>query len=134
MTGPMIAINSSEQAKILRVNSSNDLMVENQNRRTIVKKTYDWTDAVTAQAVWTPTSGTRFVLTNILISCSGACTVTLFDNTDDTTNRIFKASLAANSSTAIDFTSPVSSSAVNYVLKITTSATGGFLTVYGYEI
>ena len=62
----------------------------------LVVKSYDWTGAVTNQAVWTPASGNRWIACCIVINTSGACTVTLFDGANDTEHRIFKGSLAAN--------------------------------------
>ena len=99
-----------------------------------VKKTLDWTGAVTGSTVWDPTGGTKFVLTQILLNATSDCTVTLFDQTDDTTNRIFKAGMAEMQSIVIPFKKPVESAAADNILKITTSASGGTITVYGYEL
>ena len=101
---------------------------------TTVKKTKDWTGAITGSTVWDPTTGKKFVLTNILINATAACTITLFDGTDSTANRIFKAEMGAKQSIVIPFRKPLESAAVNNILKLTTSATGGQLTVIGYEI
>ena len=52
--------------------------------------------AVTGSSVWTPPSGKRVVLTDIIVSTSSATTVTLFWDIDDTDHRIFKGYFAAN--------------------------------------
>lgn len=100
----------------------------------MVHKSDDWTGAVTAQATWTPASGKRFVMTDLFISCSSACTVTLFDGTDTEANRVLKADFAQYGGVAHAFRKPWISAAVGNVLKLTTSAAGGYISVAGYEI
>ena len=39
-------------------------------------RSYTWSGAVTEAAVWTPQSGNRYVVSNIVVSASAACTVT----------------------------------------------------------
>ena len=68
------------------------------------------------------------------MNCSAACTVTLFDHTDDTTNRIFKGSFAQYGGLVSNYTKPRISSTADNILKITTSAASGFITVTGYEV
>jgi len=101
---------------------------------TFIAKTYDWTGAVTGGTVWQPASGKKFVLCDLVLSASGACTVTLFDGTDNTTLRVMKLNAVAGGGISFNYRKPYVSAAGNNILKITTSATGGFLTVSGYEI
>ena len=101
---------------------------------TAVKKTLDWTGAITGSTVWDPTGGTKFVLTNIFVNATADCTVTLFDQTDNTTNRIFKAEMADKQSIEIPFKKPLESATADNILKLTTSAAGGSITVVGYEV
>lgn len=96
-------------------------------------KIYTWSGAETEDDVWVPQSGNRYVISCIVISSVGACTVTLFDHNDDESNRITKVNLAANTVVVIPFPIPRASSDPNKHLQITTSATGGDLTVYGWE-
>lgn len=98
-----------------------------------VTKTYDWTQAVTEDTIWTPQSGNRFIISMIAINASGACTVSVFDEDDSEVDRIFKGTLAANATVVIPFPIPRCSREVNRKLQVTTSATGGFITVYGWE-
>ena len=101
---------------------------------TLVKKTLDWAGAITGSTIWDPTAGKKFVIVNIIISCSAACTVTLFDNTDTTANRILKGYFAENGGLVSNFSQPIISSTADNILKITTSAAGGSVTVFGYEV
>lgn len=98
-----------------------------------VTKTYTWGAAATEVDVWVPQTGNRFIISNIIISSVGACTVTLFDDDDDESNRIAKVNLAANTVIEIPFPIPRPSSDPNKKLQVTTSATGGDLTVFGWE-
>lgn len=101
---------------------------------TFIAKTYDWTGAVTGGTVWQPAGGKKFVICDIVISASGACTVTLFDGTDNTTLRVMKLNTVAGGGISFNYRKPYVSATADNILKITTSATGGFLTVSGYEI
>ena len=98
-----------------------------------VSKSYTWSAEVTEADVWIPETGNRFIISNIIISSVGACTVTLFDEVDSSAGRICKVNLAANTITVIPFPIPRPSSDINQSLQITTSATGGDLTVFGWE-
>ena len=98
-----------------------------------VTKGYDWSEAVTEQTVWQPYSGNRFVISCLMINTSGACTVSVFDEVDDETNRLFKGVLAANATVIIPYPVPRVAADANRKLEITTSATGGYLTVWGWE-
>jgi len=102
---------------------------------TLVKKTVDFSASQTAQAIWTPASGKKFVICDIVVSASAAGVITIFDNTDDTTNRICKLNLAANGGAVINYRKPIVSAAVDNVLKYTTgTGIAGSITVSGYEI
>ncbi len=102
---------------------------------TAVKKSADFTSSQTNISLWTPTSGKKFVICDIVVSASAAGTITIFDNTNDTTNRIVKLSLADNGGASINYRKPIVSSAVDNVLKYTTdSSIAGSITVSGYEI
>lgn len=136
----LIDINGHQQIDVLTLpaltagTNNIGIVVLDRDNQTFVKKTYDWTGAVTAQAVWTPSSGKKFVLTDMYVSVTADLTLTIFDNTDDTTNRIMKLSLKASSGFIDNRSKPFMSLAANNVLKITTSATGGYITVCGYEV
>ena len=129
-----IAQDTSGNGKLLLTDSDGNIITTPYISKTLIKKTYDWAGLVTAQTVWDPTGGKKFVITNIIISCSAACTVTIFDQTDDTTNRILKGYFAANGGLVSNFSQPIISSTADNILKITTSAAGGSLTVFGYEV
>jgi len=102
---------------------------------TFIKKTIDFSASETAQAIWTPASGKKFVITDIVIATSAGGTITIFDNTNDTTNRIIKVYLSANSGVTNNYRKPVVSSTADNVLKYTTgTGIAGSLTISGYEI
>lgn len=100
---------------------------------TMIKKTIDWSGAITASDLWTPTTGKRFNLSDLIIGINADCVVTIFDETDTTANRIFKQEFIDNSGLAHSFRIPIKSSAINQDLKITASAAGGYITAFGFE-
>lgn len=100
----------------------------------LITKSYDWAGAVTAQNVWTPAGGKKFVITDIIISANISNTITLFDETDNLTNRILKAYLTADGGLVCNYQTPRISAAINNDVKITTSGNGGSVTISGYEI
>ena len=96
-------------------------------------RTYDWSGAVTDAAVWTPELGNRWVVSMISINTTAECTVTIFDEDDSEVDRLFKGIIQAKNTVIIPFPIPRSAAEINRKLSITTSATGGYLTVYGWE-
>jgi hypothetical protein len=103
-------------------------------RQTLVKKTVDFTASQTAQTIWTPASGKKFVVVQAIVSFSAAGALAVFDSADDTTNRILKLNGAANGGMAWTAAIPVISATADNVLKYTTGAgAAGSLTVFGYE-
>jgi hypothetical protein len=103
------------------------------DEQVFVSKTLDWAGAITGSTIWDPTTGTRFNITDIEIGCSAASTVTIFDETDDTTNRVCKFDLSQYGGVVITYRKVRRSAAVDNILKATCSAAGGYITVSGYE-
>lgn len=102
--------------------------------KTQFHQTVDFTASQTAQPIWTPTSGKRFVITDYDLSFSAAGAFTVFDNTDTTANRVFKMNGAVNGGGIHAYTLPWRSTAVNNVLKYTTGAgAAGSISFIGYE-
>jgi hypothetical protein len=113
----------------------------------IVHRDGEYTTAQTTTALWTPTTGKRFAVTDITISTGGTTSgiVTIFDSaaatayTAGTTPAIFRGEFAPSATVkpgAIkSFNIPYVSTTVNNRLHVTTSAA---MTVYiqvnGYEI
>lgn len=124
----------------LKVEASNAGTFATQNTdsvvgATFVVKTIDFTASATAQAVWTPAAGKKFVITDIIISTSAAGYLTLFDGTDNTTLRVAKFYLGANAGACKNYRKPYVSATADNVLKYTTgSVVAGSITVSGYEI
>jgi len=97
------------------------------------KKTLDWTGVVTGSTIWDPTPGKTWNLTCIVINATDDCTVTIFDDTNSTTNRIYKGKMAALQTVVIPLKPALPGGAADNILKLTTSAAGGQITVFGYE-
>lgn len=99
-----------------------------------IKKAVDFTASTTGGTIWTPATGKIFVITDYEITFSGAGLITIFDQTDDTTNRVCKWNGAVSGGVVHAFRKPFKSSTVNNVLKYTTGAgCVGSLIFYGYE-
>jgi hypothetical protein len=114
---------------------------------TIVHKDGEYTTAQTTTALWTPTTGKKFTVTDITISTGGTTSgiVTVFDSaaataySAGTTPAIFRGEFApsatAKPGAVKSFNVPYCSTTVNNRLHVTTSAA---MTVYiqlnGYEI
>ncbi len=96
------------------------------------RKDYRHTGAVTGDAVWTPASGKRILLTDVIFTTSAAATVTLFVGSDAAGNRIIDGDFAANSGVAHPFRDPVEFDP-DAILKVTTTAGNIKLVVFGYE-
>lgn len=104
-------------------------------RQTLVKKTVDFTASQTAQTIWDPTGGTKFCVVQAIVSFSAAGALTVFDETDNAANRVFKLNGAANGGMAVSFNLPVLSATADNILKYTTgTGAAGSLTVFGYEV
>jgi len=100
---------------------------------------FSYTTQQTGVALWTPTSGKKFVVTDYTFSVEGSAIVTVFDQTDATGNRLFNSDLKVTAGTSIlidhAYTLPFVSAATNNVLKLTTSAAITIRgTIHGYEI
>lgn len=105
--------------------------------KTPIKKTLDWTGSITGSTLWQPAAGKYFVMKLLVIKASAACTVTIFDHTDNTTNRFFKGYLVQGGGGPILFPGKSGKGQVGTgssgILKITTDSSGGYVTAYGYE-
>lgn len=86
--------------------------------------------------VWTPASGKRVVLMGFSISVSAQCSVLFEDNAAGAGNFVYRTPvLAANSQYTIDLGNGVALSAVDNVLKATSSAAANVTgTLYGIEL
>lgn len=97
---------------------------------TSIRNIGGYTAQQTAAALWTPASGKKFVITDIVISSLTAGVIQLIDNA--TVIREYK--LAANSNIVESSKSPDVSALADNVLKVTTSAAMDcFIVVKGYE-
>ncbi len=106
------------------------------NSKTILSIKAAYTASQTAATVLTPTSGKKFVVTDIVISATGAGTVYLFDHTDGATAALTPTlSLAANGGFVNAFKGLYTATAANNLIKYTSgSGAAGSIMVYYYEI
>ena len=88
--------------------------------------------AVTGSALWTPATGKRIILTDLIVSTSSATTITVFWDDDTTDNRILKAYFAANQG-AIPTTSGLMILQRNAVIKVTNVNPTVSITLVGVE-
>lgn len=85
----------------------------------------------TAYQIWIPTAGTKFVISDILLSVSANGNLLLTDGSGgDTIMIIF---LRANTSVHLNFHTPIESSAADNVLVGVISAATQGITVIGWE-
>jgi hypothetical protein len=129
----IIAENSSNVPKLLRVDANNNLQV-NLNRGsvayTVKLNDIQSADASGTVTVWTPATGKKFRITDLIISVGAALSVTLLDGT--TTIGIIY--MAANTVWSHSFQAPLESTTANNAFKIDTSGAGNIsVTVLGYE-
>ncbi len=132
----------SDGATIYRYPASENYIKEAITRAqfTPVRKDFSYSSTQTNTVIWTPASGKKYVVTDLVMNIRnntlGAITVTIFDETNSVGNILYKANFEAGSNfdTAANFITSFVSSAVNRSLKITT--TGGLMisgTFQGYE-
>ena len=101
---------------------------------THINKYYTNAGAVTDGTVWSPAVGKRWYVTDLIITVSANCTITLEDDLTGGDSAVFKAELAANSGISHSFNTPLFSSEDGADLIITTTAGNVYVTITGYEI
>lgn len=82
--------------------------------------------------VWDPTSGKKFVITDIAVSATAAGTCTLRDGSGGST--LWIASLATNGGFVLDLQTPIESSTADNILTAQASAITQYVLVTGYEV
>jgi hypothetical protein len=96
-------------------------------------KTYAATE--TDIAIFTPTGGKKFAVLGVIVSPTATGVVKIYDNTNSATNMLFQGTPGGTTPSAIAFSTPWISSAINNVLRYSTGAAAtGDITVYGYEV
>ncbi len=112
--------------------SSQDSIVSNKGtlNYTPIHKRAQSSNATTAVAIWTPGTGSKFVLTDITVSVDTAGTIDILDSG----TAIITAYLAANGGFVSNFQSPIKGIAVNRRLEMQHSDAGSIAVVAtGYE-
>ena len=112
-------------------------MIRSEDNRTgppTVTRSLDWSGVITVSELWKPSGGKRIHLEGWNVNTSAACTVTMFyGSTNDLGHRIFKGFYAADSGQGHLYTGKPLILPCDTEIRITTSATGGAITIYGYE-
>ena len=94
-----------------------------------------YTASQTAQAIRTPTGGKKFVVLGVIVTPTGSGPLTIYDDSDVSTNYLWKGTPSVGASVVLMFHTPWSSSAINQVLRYTSGAGAtGQITAYGYEV
>ena len=99
-----------------------------------VKKYYTSAGAATDGIVWSPGTGAKWAVTDLIISVSAATTVTLEDDLAAGDSVVMKLDLAANGGAVINLQTPLVSAEKDADLLVTTSAGNIYITAVGYEI
>ncbi len=82
--------------------------------------------------IWDPTSGMKFVVTDVLVSVDNNAQITFRDGTAGTVILIHR--LLQNMSHGHHFRTPLVSTTADNILTAQASAANAFITVTGYEI
>lgn len=136
-TPTRIEVNATTNAMHVEVTSPVDIIptdYELSGNTLHVKKYYTNAGAVTDGVVWSPASGKRWYITDLIINVSAAATVTLEDDLTAGDSVVMKFELAANSGMAHSFNTPLYSGEDAADLLVTTSAGNVYITVTGYEV
>lgn len=108
------------------------MFIDQRGRIKIIKKSVD-IGTVTGEEIWTPVSRNRIYITDILISCSAATTVTIFFEADELVSRIFKGYFVTNQGAIINFTS-YAEGAAGQSIKITNTGSLTSVSIFGTEV
>ena len=113
------------------------LSLPTSNGKTRVSKRVSFGASETGSVVWTPTTGKKFVLTQIIVSAKTAGDIQFFDGTDSG-NTVIGPTLSLNAgggwSGAWTSDNPYRSAAANNVLKLTTGTViTGSVYIEGFE-
>jgi len=101
---------------------------------TPVRKYYTYAGAVTDGIIWSPASGKKFVVTDLIINISAASAVTLEEDLAGGDSPVAKFEFAANGGVSTNFQTPLASGEDDADLLITTTAGNVYVTAIGYEI
>ena len=101
---------------------------------TPIHKVYAYTGAVTDGIVWSPTSGKKWVVTDIKVSISAAASVTFEEDKTGGDVIIDASDLAANGGFVMDLQTPWYGTENDADLVVTTTAGNVKVTVDGYEV
>ena len=90
--------------------------------------------SATGTTIWDPTSGYKFVITDLIIAPTEGGRITVFDQTDSAANRLFDGELYGAGWHYNFQQRPWKSAAADNILKVTTDAdAAATITVHGYE-
>ena len=88
-------------------------------------------DATTATTIWNPTSGTKFVITDLIVSTDTAMSLTF----NDGTNIIIRVYLTADGGFVSNFQTPIASTTTDNNFTVIASVAGNIsVTATGCEV
>ena len=90
--------------------------------------------AASSGVVWSPTSGKRWVLTDLIVSTTPASNIRLEENLSEGAASLIAVDLAANGGFAKRFKSPIVCSEANADLIVTSTAGNITVTATGFEL
>lgn len=90
--------------------------------------------STTDVTIWTPNSGSKAVITDLIVGALYAGTVTLSDGGVGTGSTIMIFPFGANGGASKTFRTPVTSLTANNLITAKGSVTGGYILLTGYEI
>lgn len=117
--------------KAIRVDDAGRLVIRGVLSVDAIRK-FVTLSTTTETAVWTPATGKKFVVTDLIISGTTTATVALRDGTAGSTILIVR--LAAGYPLMKDFDTDIFSGAINRILTAQTSAATTYVYAGGYEI
>jgi hypothetical protein len=101
----------------------------------LVRKYYSSAGAATDGIIWSPSSGKKWVLTDLVISTVPASTIYLEDDVSTGDSSLLAIALAANGGICKRFKSPLVSAEANADLLVTTTGAGAvYICATGYEV
>lgn len=103
---------------------------------TAIHRDFDYSTQQTDSIIWTPSTGKKFVVTDILVSATTGVGFSFFDETNISGHVVYKGNFTNQQGLSnVAFRTPFVSGAANNRLKVTTSAAAVFAgVIHGYEI
>lgn len=127
-----VALNSSTGTALTAATPL--VTIQKGQSETRVTKTVALLASQTAAAVWTPATGKKYYVRQMVVTVVGSDTLQIFDGTNAAGNQIYQGTPPVGGIIVLNFSEPWPSSTANNVLGYTSGASlTGDVVVYGYE-